>query len=169
MKIQKASHTQGLASTKTMHCILLKGKLLSIFHWRAVMSKTYNLEHEYTSIHLILYLWFLGWRLVLLAHFMNSECHLYSKISKQWLFIRCTKKMLEFYRNCWIHFTEVTGRAQISFFWSTYVMYFEQQRGELGDSQRFLAALTVLWFCGLVVLCINYWLRKVLLSSDVSF
>lgn len=31
MKIQKASYTQELTSIKAMHCILLKGKLLSTF------------------------------------------------------------------------------------------------------------------------------------------
>lgn len=31
MKRQKSSHSQGLASSKTMHCILLTGKLLSPF------------------------------------------------------------------------------------------------------------------------------------------
>lgn len=31
IKKQKSSHSQGLASTKAVHCILLKGKLLSAF------------------------------------------------------------------------------------------------------------------------------------------
>lgn len=53
---------------------------------------------------------------MLLACFMNSEYHLYSKISKQGLFIRCTKKVLVFDRNCCMRFTEVTGRARSYFF-----------------------------------------------------
>lgn len=52
---------------------------------------------------------------VLLACFMYSEYHLHSKISKQGVLIRYAKKVLAFYRDCCMHFTEVTGRAHSYF------------------------------------------------------
>lgn len=149
-----------------MSCILLKGKLLSTFNWHAVMSKTYHLGHEYTSIHLIWYLryWFLGWRLVLLAYFMNSEFHLYSKISKQWLFIRCTKKMLIFYRNCCIHFTEVTGRAHFYFF---LVPICHLLWAAEGGTRRFTEVPCSL-NCS-VILCLGGFMHKLLVEENAVF